>query len=244
MIVAALVLQTPVVLSDTLVRQGDARYGTVERIAVQGQPFTSAVRVSTTKVAPDDWRFEVGTDVVRPVGKGDVMLATVWARAIKGQPETGEGRSVLDFQTKEPDWSKSVSFPFAILKDWRRIDVPFRAGFSTAAGGANVCLRLGGLVQTVEIGGLSVTDYGPDYDIAKLPRTEIHYSGEEADAPWRKAALARIEKIRKAPLVVRVLNAKGRPVAGARVEVRETRSAFPFGTAVSAKTLFESGPRC
>ena len=242
MIVAALVLQVPVVPSGTLSLQGDAQYGTVDRVPVQGQPFTSAVRVTTLKVAADDWRFEVGTDVTAPVKKGDVMLATVWARALKGQPETGEGRAVLDFQTKEPDWSKSVSFPFAITKDWRRIDVPFTAGYDTPAGRANVAFRLGGLVQTVEIGGLTVQDYGPDYDLAKLPRTEIHYRGEEADAPWRKAALARIEKIRKGPLVVRVIDAKGRPVVGARVEVRETRAAFPFGTAVAANTLFEKGP--
>lgn len=242
MIVTALVLQTPVVVPDSLALQGDAQYGTVTRVAVQGQSFKSAVRVSTTKVAPDDWRFEVGTDVVKPVEKGDVMLATFWTRVLKGQPETGEGRAVLDFQTKEPDWSKSVSFPFAIIKGWRRIDVPFTAGYDTAAGKANVCFRLGGLVQTVEIGGLSITDYGKDYDLAKLPRTEIHYRGEEANAPWRKAALQRIERIRKGPLIVRVVDAKGRPVFGARVQAKMTRSSFAFGTAVAAEELFKTGP--
>ena len=242
MIVAALVLQTPVVLPESLALQGDAAYGTVERVVVEGRPFRTAFRVSTKRVAPDDWRFEVGTDVVEPVKKGDVMLASVWARAIKGQPETGEGRAVLDFQTKEPDWSKSVSFPFAITKDWRRIDVPFTAGYDTPAGGANVAFRLGGLVQTVELGGLSIKDYGPDYDLSKLPRTEIHYAGEEAGAPWRKAALRRIDQIRKGPLTVRVLGAKGRPVYGARVQVRMTRSAFAFGTAVAAEELLKTGP--
>ncbi|CAN5393380.1 hypothetical protein BH11ARM2_BH11ARM2_10390 [soil metagenome] len=231
---------TPVV-GERLAIQGDARYGTVETVPVRDQPFTTAVHVTTAKVPPNEWEFEVGTDVTVAVKKGDVMLATVYVRAIKGQPETGEGRTVLDFQTKGGEWSKSVSHPISITKIWRRIDVPFVVGYDTPAGGANVAFRLGGLVQTVEIGGLSILDYGPSFDIGKLPRTAIHYRGEEPNAPWRKAALARIEKIRKGDFTLRVMDAKGRPVSGAKVTAEMTRHAFPFGTAVAADELFVKG---
>ena len=232
----------PVVASEGLILQGQAAYGTVERVPVAGQAFASAVRVTTSKAAPNEWEFEVGTDATVAVKKGDVLFAQVWVRALKGQPETGEGRTTLDFQTKGPEWSKSVSHPIAITKAWRRIDVPFVAGYDTPAGGANVAFRLGYGPQIVEIGGLSIVDLGPTADVSKLPRTQTHYRGEEADAPWRKAALARIERIRKGPLVVRVMDGRGRPVAGARVEARMTRQAFAFGTAVAADALLAKDP--
>ena len=231
----------PVVPADSLVLQGQPQFGTVERVPVTGQPFSTAVRVTTTKTAPNEWEFEVGADATVAVRKGDVMLATVWTRAIKGQPETGEGRTTLDFQVKGGDWSKSVSHPISISKAWRRTDIPFVAGYDTPAGGANVAFRLGGLVQTVEIGGLSILNFGASYDIARLPRTAIRYAGQEADAPWRAAALARIERIRKGDLTIRTVDADNRPVAGVRITMHQTRQAFAFGTAVAADALVAPG---
>ena len=52
---------------------------------------------------------------------------------------------------------------------------------------------------------------------------------------WRKDADERIERIRKGALTVRVLDADGRPVAGARVRVRQKRHEFAFGTAVACR---------
>ena len=231
----------PIVAPDALALQGDAQYGKVERVAIQGQPFKTAVRVTTTKTPPNEWQFEVGTDATVAVAKGDVLLAQVYIRAIKGQPETGEGRSMLDFQVKGGDWSKSVSYGMAATKAWRRFDIPFVAGYDTTAGGANVAFRLGYGPQVVEIGGLSILNFGRRVALESLPKTEIHYRGEEPDAPWRKAALARIEKMRKGPLVIHVIDAKGRPVVGATVRANMTRHAFAFGTAVAADGLFVQG---
>ena len=67
-------------------------------LTVAGQAFRQAVRVSTARVPPNEWEFEVGADATVAVKKGDVMLPAVWVRALKGQPERGEGRTVLDFQ--------------------------------------------------------------------------------------------------------------------------------------------------
>ena len=63
------------------------------------------------------------------------------------------------------------------------------------------------------------------------------YRGREDGASWRKAALERIEKIRKADMTVLVVDSKGRPVPGAQVKVAMRRSAFGFGSAVTAKDL-------
>ena len=64
--------------------------------------------------------------------------------------------------------------------------------------------------------------------------------GSEPDAAWRKAAEARIEKIRKGDLTVLVKDAAGKPVPGAEVAVRMKKHAFLWGTAVSA-SAFSNG---
>jgi GH35 family endo-1,4-beta-xylanase len=53
-----------------------------------------------------------------------------------------------------------------------------------------------------------------------------------AHADWRAEADARIEQLRKSNFTVRVLDAQGQPLANAPVTVRQTRSAFQFGTCV------------
>ncbi len=68
------------------------------------------------------------------------------------------------------------------------------------------------------------------------------YEGREKDAAWRREAEQRIERIRKANLTVKVVDAAGAPVEGAKVEVKMRRLAFGFGSAVTARLLSIEGP--
>lgn len=58
---------------------------------------------------------------------------------------------------------------------------------------------------------------------------------------WRDAAEKRIEQIRKDTLTIRVVDAEGRPAAGASVKVTMTGHEFGFGTAVAARQLLGEG---
>jgi GH35 family endo-1,4-beta-xylanase len=85
-------------------------------------------------------------------------------------------------------------------------------------------------------------NFGAGIDRDRLPYTPASYIGREANASWRKAAQEKIERIRKGDLTVRVLDAAGKPVSGAKVSVRMKRHAFGFGSAVDANTLLGDGP--
>jgi len=65
--------------------------------------------------------------------------------------------------------------------------------------------------------------------VANPEDSKSTYEGRNADAPWRKEARARIEKIRKAPLNVQVVDAQGKPIPGAKIRVQMQRHAFGFG---------------
>jgi len=68
------------------------------------------------------------------------------------------------------------------------------------------------------------------------------YQGREQGAEWRNRAAERIEKIRKAEMVVEVVDGKGQPLPGAQVTVAMQRHRFGFGTAVTALDLTAQTP--
>ena len=64
---------------------------------------------------------------------------------------------------------------------------------------------------------------------------QVTYEGRGADSQWRNEAHARIEKIRKAPLKIQVVDAHGKPIHGARVRVQQQRHAFGFGNILNPR---------
>ncbi len=58
-------------------------------------------------------------------------------------------------------------------------------------------------------------------------------------ADWRQDADARIEKIRKGDFALHVAGPDGKPIAGAKIEARQTASAFHFGMAVSEGLMMQ-----
>ena len=107
---------------------------------------------------------------------------------------------------------------------------------------ARVCLRLGYDRQTIEIGGIQIVNYGKTIKFEDLPRTDVSYAGRNEDAAWRRAALARIEKIRKADLRVAVVDGSGKPIPDATVQAVLTRHAFGFGSCVTVDHLLDPSP--
>lgn len=174
----------------------------------------------------------------QPVAAGDVLWAHFFLRTTRSEAESGEGKVELVFENAA-SYRKSLQFPAMAANEWKEFSVPFTSLEAYAPGSASFLIRLGYRRETVEIAGLTVRDYGRGVRAGDLPatRADTRYDGMEPDAPWRAAAQARIEKIRKAPLTVQVVDPAGNAVAGAQVEVCQTRQAYGFGSAVSAAWL-------
>ena len=91
-------------------------------------------------------------------------------------------------------------------KDWRRIYIPFRAETALSEHTVRIVFHLGFQPQRVEVGGISLLNFRKNVSLAALPATPLTYNGREPDAPWRKDALDRIERFRKADLAVHVVD--------------------------------------
>lgn len=221
---------------------GQTERGTLSRVPVTGQPFKEALRLETKVRPTNQWEFQVGAWTQQPVKRGDNVLIRVYFRTIKGQPETGEGRSLIGFATNGPEWARSASHGITFGREWKRFDLPFTIQHDRPAGQSLLAFDLGFNPQIIELGGLEVLNFGPSVPLDRLPKTRTSYAGEEPNAPWRIAARRRIDQIRRGPLTVRVINAKGQPVRNAVVRMEMTRHAFPFGTAIASDTLLAAGP--
>ncbi|MBC8009182.1 MAG: endo-1,4-beta-xylanase [Burkholderiales bacterium] len=216
--------------------KADAR---VEVVPVSGQPFTEALRLTTVKPGPQTWHIGANAKTTAPVRKGDVLWVNFHARRIESRQETGEAVAEVTFMQKNEAGRevRPLERGFSCGLDWVETSVPFVAEHDSPAGAATLAIRFGGAIQSLEVGGVRLLNYGPGVDPGSLARTVTRYEGHAPDAPWRAAAAARIEKIRKGDLAIRVVDAAGSPVAGAEVSVRMRRHAFAWGTAIDAKRL-------
>jgi GH35 family endo-1,4-beta-xylanase len=196
------------------------------------------------------WRVRVLDDAAGPfqlqltcvlegeARSGDRMLVAFDARCVPGSSADGKGRAQVFVEIKEPpNYEKLGQDAVDVREEWHTVFVPFPANADSKAGLTHATILPGGKRQTLEIANLRLLNYGRDFDLAKLPRPYIHYAGREAGAPWREAALQRIEKIRAVSVEVEVVDDKGKPLPEAKVTLELKRHAFAFGTAVKARFL-------
>lgn len=206
--------------------------GAATQVPVTGQTFPTAWRVETRVDSSPPWAIEFRAPVARAVSRGDVALLRFLARAVATTDESGAAYLRLVVQKASPEYDKSLDGTHTLTREWREFFVPFQFSADYAAGAVEVTFGMGFKRQTIELGGFDFVFYGKTVPLASLPRTRSTYTGREADAAWRTAALARIAQLRQGDFAVAVVDAAGRPVSGATVRVEQKRSAFHFGSAL------------
>ncbi|MDH7570860.1 MAG: endo-1,4-beta-xylanase [Armatimonadota bacterium] len=221
---------------------GSPNVATLQTVEVQGQPFRQAFRVRTVQRPEQVYHVSLRATTAAPVNRGDVILLSCAMRAVETSTEAGEAHALCVFEKAGEPYTKSLTVQVGVGRDWKRVYLPFQAGASYPAGGAQLCFQVGFTPQVIDIADIRLINYGTSVSIASLPRLRVEYPGRAEDAPWRREALQRIEKIRKGDLRVTVVDAAGRPVRGAEVSVRMTRHAYAFGSAVAADALLAQNP--
>ncbi len=233
---SAALAQTSIIRGDSLDCFGNAYGATATRIEVDGPGFTRAWRI-TSEMSSNPWDRRVRCYSVEPVRANDVILATFWMRTVSSTHGYGLTTFVVE-ENVPPSYAKPATLTAVARSEWKRFQVPFVMPKDYLIAPTNVPYNLSFWVtfdpQTIEIGGITVDNYGPGKTLSELGFT---YEGHEADAPWRKEAAERIEKIRKSDIVVVAKDTEGRPLTNVPVKVRMKRHAFGFGTAINTEKL-------
>lgn len=234
---------TPVLTAGAVEKsRAQGEFGRAEPVTVEGRDFAQAARIRTEKRPAQSYQFQLRVPTTAAVTKGDKLLAVFDARAVEPQVRDGVGETEFVFEMVGAPFTKSSSHPVEFGTRWQRFYIPFEAALDHEAGKAAVIFRAGYDPQMIEIGAVQVLNFGPAFPKKKLPFTPASYIGRDLDAPWRKIAAERIERLRKADLTVTVTDADGKPVPGAKVRAQMKRHAFGWGTAVDARTLLANGP--
>ena len=217
-----------------------------ETVPVTGRSFTTAQRVILPGNPANPWDAGARSVLKTGLAAGDTGVVTFEARALplSGQKadEASAGGAVYLEEALPPTYPKAAQLTFKCGPQWQVFYLAYQAEQSLPQGKGALVFHLGQRAQAFEIGPVRLVHYGKSVALKDLPRTPVTYQGREADAPWRKEAQARIARYRTAPLTVRVTDAEGKAVAGAAVSVRQLRSAFGFGSAVTAEWLTKAGP--
>ena len=230
----------PIGFNEGQILNGMYNYGGVSKMVsdVSGQPFTKKAAFTTPSVDGAPWTRGMGTGIDLAIDAGDAVVLVAWMR---GADE--EAAAAMYFEEAGDDYSKEVGGVFPVSTEWKRYVFPYISQNSYAPGGGQIAFHVGYQTQTLEIAGLALLNFGDGIALADLPdeRNNDTYEGIEDDAPWRAAAEARIEQLRKADLKVTVVDGSGAVVPGAAVDVQMTRHAFGFGTAVATALLANNG---
>lgn len=160
---------TPVLPADALLTTpvgGLERTGaSAQVVSVPGQTFPRVLRVAIRANAPETNATQMTMNITAPVQKGDALLASFFVRgaATAAGGKKGPARTEFLFERSGNPWTKSVTQSVAGStnpRTWKRVFIPFTAAETYAPGEAMVSLRFAFGPQTLEVGGLSVVNFG------------------------------------------------------------------------------------
>lgn len=177
------------------------------------------------------------------LSKGDVIWVSFKARTIESKRETGE--AFIEFRIDQLKnginvWPPYLERGISFGSEWTEMSMPFVMPQDANLEDLRLSLRFDTYPQKFEIGSITILNCGKNVNMDNLPRTIIHYEGDKPDSPWRKEAAERIEKYRKGDLEVKVVDANGKPIQGAKVKIKMKKNAFYWGTAINSESILDS----
>jgi endo-1,4-beta-xylanase len=229
----------PLVMPGDFRASGDAD---LFRFRSSGSGEAVVMEVVTRRTVSPTWAIQLIAPTRHPVHQGDIGLLRFRGRVTQTNHETGQGQVRATIQRMGGDYQRSAIGLFNLLPEWTEIFVPVRFAATYAAGEIGLYFAFGFPPQTVEITDVSLVHFGTAVAFDDLPRTSVTYQGQGPNAAWRKAALARIDAIRKGDLAITVADATGQPLHGATVSIEMLQHDYEFGTAAPFSLLRSEGP--
>jgi O-glycosyl hydrolase len=147
---------------------------TAESVSATGQLFARALRVTIRKPSAETNATQLTLPNAAPVHRGDVLLATFSIRGAK--VGGGPARVQFLFEKAMNPWTKSATFDATTPRDpsaWKVVKVPFAAAEAYQPSEAMASFRLAFGPQTVELGGVSLVNYGTSRKLSDLIESAI-----------------------------------------------------------------------
>ena len=145
---------------------------TNKRLETDGPKGYPAIRVTVTQKGANAWDAGAVAPIAKAIGTGDVLFLVVYLRA----PDAKDGETVplpfVGIGGATAPYPNLVSAPVAINNQWKQYFVSGKAAQALAAGGAQVSVHLAGAPHVIDLGPMLVYDFGPDFNVARLPKNQ------------------------------------------------------------------------
>ncbi|MDE2184140.1 MAG: hypothetical protein KGJ78_14065 [Alphaproteobacteria bacterium] len=128
------------------------------------------LRITISPKPANPWDVGTYAQVIKPLKQGDVVLMSFWARAER--PPAGNDFITVSgriYENKPQGIGVSPETGFMIGREWKKYYASGTAAKDLPAGTVSVGMIIGTGDQVIDFGQLAIVDYGPDYDLAKLP---------------------------------------------------------------------------
>lgn len=171
------------------------------------------------------------------LAKDQVCLAVIKARTTHTDKPDGKGRITVAVQNTQNYSATPLWKGWEVGKEWDTTFFSFTTEHEVPEGAGIAKINVGETQQAIEIADFQIYAFPVGFDIFKAPQMKKTYAGRELDAPWRAAAEERIAKSRQGKITVRVVDAEGKVIEGAKVKLAMKRHLFGFGSAVDVHLL-------
>lgn len=220
----------PIANTESGIKNAITSYGNISRVekSVSDQDFTQSTTITVNVAGQNQWDAGYNAGVPSAIGTNDLLIMTFWARAISA---TANMYVQIEHTTT---FDKEVYTLFDLTSEWQQYWYPAKASQGYSAGQLQIGFHLATQVQEIEIGGLTLLNYGNSYPLSQAPNNNdnLGYGGDDPNDPWRAEAASRIEQLRKADLNLTIQDVDGNPIPNATVVIAQTKHDFGFGSAI------------
>lgn len=142
---------------------------TNKRLETGGPKGYPAYEVAVAKPSKNAWDGGAVSVVPKPVQAGDVILVAVYLR----DPELADGQSetlpMVGATGASAPYVGIAGAPANVTNQWKAFFASGKAPQAFPANGVQATVHLASAKHVIQIGPVKVYDFGPDFNIARLP---------------------------------------------------------------------------
>ena len=226
----------------TVYNAGGVEKADLQIIDVDQSDIDRAFQVRTPQKTDQPWNYSINFYNSFPVNKGEVVFASFVARSCPNTSVESKGSVKAIMMEPMPSYALLSSLELETGKEFRQGRIAFKADHDYQPAEIQLSIQFGYDPQTIETASIVFVNCGQNIEISDLGISHdavVHkrekkkvtqtYEGRDEDAPWRKEAWERIEKIRKADITVIVRDKGGKPINNAKVHIAQQKHKFWFG---------------
>ncbi len=135
----------------------------------QTVPGGYAFVVKTAAAGQNPWDVQAAVATAQPIHSGDVILLAFWAKALATPPGQPAISVIADIQQNHAPYTRIGDRALNVGTTWKLYYVSGTSTLDLTPAEAAATVQLATGAQEIALGPVFVRNFGPGYDLARLP---------------------------------------------------------------------------